>query len=340
MSTALDDFVALKDETTFGTQVTPDRAYPFVDGTEGDWQPQIRSGAGVFGGNGRTTVRASRTFLASGRGVVTVKAELESRAGGVLFRQALGVGAATAITGGGFILAHTQVTNLVLPSSTIQIAKVRNDGVYRVETFRGCTAMKTTIEQPQNDIPTIEVEFDALGWTTATAAITPSYATTSNLYDAMHQTIGYGGTLTAPTATALASGLTAVTNWRSWKLEIDQAGNDDGWVLNGGTRSQPKVGMPTIKLSAEVEWNDNVLPDAYTAGTLNPWYATWSHPTEVVGAVPAALQVVLPRVVLMKGNPQVKPGEAPRMLSIEGEARNDGVNRDLYVAYRTQDTAL
>lgn len=340
MSTALDDFVALKRETVFGTQVTPDRAYPWVDGTEGDWQPQIRSGAGVFGGNGRTTIRASRTFLASGRGVVTLKAELESRTGGVLFDLAFGVSTVTAVTGGSLQLMHTQVTNLVLPSATIQLAKVLNDGSRRIETFRGCTALKTTIEQAQNAIPTIEVEFDALGFTTATAAVVPTYSTTSNLYDAMHCTIGYGGTLTVPTTTTLGTGLNADTSWRSFKLEIDQAGNDDGWVLNGGTRSQPKVGMPTIKLTGEVEFNATTIPDAYAAGTLNPWYATWSHPTELVSAVPAALQLAIPRVVIMKGNPQVTPGEAPRTFPVEAEARNDGTNRDLYLAYRTQDTAL
>ena len=340
MSTALDDYVALKREVTYGTQLTPDRAYPWVDGTEGDWLPQFRQGAGVMGGSGRTTMRASRWFLASGRGIVTCKAELESRAGGVLFDLAMGVSAVNVITGGTLQVMHTQVANMVLPSATIQLRKILNDGSARVETFRGCTALKTTIEQPFNAIPTIEVEFDALAYTTATAAISPSYALTSNLYDAMHATVGYGGTLTVPSTSALATGLTAVGNWRSFKLELDQNGNEDGWVLAGGVRSQPKVGAPSIKLTGEVEFNDNVLPDAYVAGTRNAWYCTWSHPTEVVGAVPAALQLTIPSLALTKGIPQVKPGEAPRTYPVEGEVKYDGTNRDLYLAYRTQDTAL
>jgi hypothetical protein len=98
--------------------------------------------------------------------------------------------------------------------------------------------------------------------------------------------------------------------------------------------------MPTIKVTGEVEFNDTTITDAYVAGTINPWTATWSHPTEVVGAVPAALQIAIPRLLITKGNPQVKPGEAPRTFPVEGEVRNDGVNRDVYLAYRTQDTAL
>jgi len=340
VSTALDDFVALKREVTYGTQLTPDRAYPFVEGTEGDWLPQFRQGAGVMGGSGRTTMRGSRWFLASGRGVVTLKAELESRGGGVLFDLATGVSTVNAITGGSLQVMHTQVANMILPSATIQLRKILNDGSARVETFRGCTAMKVTIEQPANAIPMIEVEFDALAYTTATAAIVPSYALTSNLFDAMHGSIGYGGTLTVPSASALGTGLTAVGYWRSFKLEIDQNGNDDGWVLAGGVRSQPKVGTPTMKLTGDVELADNVLADAYVAGTRNAWYATWSHPTEVVGAVPAALQLVIPSLALTKGIPQVKPGEAPRTYPVEGEVKYDGTNRDLYLVYRTQDTAL
>lgn len=339
MSTALDDYVAMKDETTFGTAVTPDRAYPFMDGTEGDWMPQWRQGAGVLGGAGRTTMRGSRAFLASGRGVVKLKCELESRGGGVLARAAFGVGSVAAITGGSLQQFHTQVPDMVLPSSTIQLRKIANNGAARVETFRGCTAMTTTIEQPFNGIPTIEVEFDALGYTTATAAIVPTYATTSNLFDAMFAAVGYGGTLVAPTATTLASGLTVVTNWRSWKLTVDQGGNDDGWVLTGGVRSQPKVGMPTIKLTGEVEFNDSVLPDAYVTGTRSPWYCTWTL-AEVVGAGSAQAQLVLPQIALTKGIPQVKPGEAPRTYPIEADVKNDGSNRDVLLALRTADTAF
>lgn len=339
MSTALDDFVAMGDESTYGTAVTPTRAYPFVSGTEAEWLPQWRQGAGVFGGAGRTTMRGSRAFLASGRGVVTLKAELESRTGGVLARAAFGVGAASAITGGSVQVFHTQIPDLVLPSSTIQLRKIANNGTARVETFRGCTALKVTIEQPFNGIPTIEVEFDALGYTTATTAVVPSYSTTSSLYDAMFAAVGYGGTLTVPTATTLASGLTVVTNWRSWKLELEQNGNDDGWVLAGGTRSQPKVGAPTMKLTGEVEFNDQVLPDAYVAGTRSPWYCTWTLP-EVVGAGFAQAQLVLPQIALTKGIPQVKPGEAPRTYPVEADVKHDGVNRDVYLVYRTADTAL
>lgn len=341
MATAMDDFVGGALESTFGTAVTVTRFYPWVPGgTDGQWEPQVRQGTGVLGGAGRTMVRASRSFLASGRGTVTVKAELESRAAGVLLTSAFGVAVApTAITGGSVQIYHTQVANLVMPSMTWQLRKILNDGSARVETFRGCTATKVKIDQPVNAIPTIEVEYDALAYTTATAAAVPSYAASSNLYDAMHGSVGYGGTLTVPTGSTVAAGLTADTKWRSWSLELEHAADVDGWVLNGGIRSQPKVGMPTGKLTGEIEWNDNIIPDAYTAGTQNAWLAQWQHPTETVGAVPALLQVVCPRIMWTKAPTTVTPGEAARTLSVEADIQSDGTNRDIYVVYRTQDTA-
>lgn len=341
MATAMDDFIGCALEPTYGTAVTVTRFYPWMPGgTNGNWEPQVRTGQGVLGGAGRTMVRASRAFLASGRGVVKVKAELETRAGGVLFTSAFGVAVApTAITGGSVQIFHTQVPNLVLPSLTWQLRKILNDGSARVETFRGCTATKVKIQQPVNAIPTIEAEYDALAFTTATAAAVPSYSATSNLYDAMHGSVGYAGTLTVPTGSTIASGLTADTKWRSWELELSQEADIDGWVLTAGNRSQPKVGMATGKLTGEIEWNDNVIPDAYNAGTQAAWMSQWQHPTETVGAVPALMQIVLPRIMWTKVPTDVSPGEAARTLSVEADVQSNGTDRDVYCVYRTQDTA-
>lgn len=341
MPTALDDYAAIERESTYGTAVTPTRAIPLLEATDGQWDPRIREGAGVLGGAGRTAMRGSRTFNANGQGTVTVAAELESRDGGKLFDLVFGVSTVTAITGGSVQLFHTQVPDLVLPSATIQLRKIQNTGTARVETFRGCTATKWKITQDEDAIPVIEATFDALGYTTATAAIVPTYTPTSTLFDASQATIGYGGTLVAPTGSTIASGLTSVTNWRKWEIEFDHKANTVGWVLNGGVRSQPKVGMPDISIKATVEFNDNVLPDAYVAGTRNPWYCTWTLP-ELVGAVPALGQLVIPQVQWRgpSGLPSVTPGEAPRTFELSGKGLSDGTNRDILFVYRTANTAL
>ena len=167
MATAMDDYVSIARETTFGTQVTTTRCYPLLEDTDGQWDPRVRESAGVLGGAGRTAMRASRTFLPSGQGEVVVAAELESRDAGVLLDLAFGVSTVTAITGGSVQIFHTQIADLVLPSATIQLRKILNSGAARVETFRGCTATKVKLTQDEDAIPVVEVTFDALGYTTA-----------------------------------------------------------------------------------------------------------------------------------------------------------------------------
>ena len=340
MPTAADHFIALKREVTYGVAVTPDRAYPFVDGTESDFDKRIRTGKGVTGGNGRRTQLGGRTYVTSGQGTVKVMVELESRAAGVLLDLAFGASSTAVITGGAQQIFHTQITGMLLPSATIQVAKVRNDGTYLVETYRGCTVSKVKIEQPEDDIAMIEVELDALAMTTATAAITPTYAAAPTLIDAAYATVFYGGALVAPTATALGTVATQSTVFRSFSLEIDQRISTDGWLLNASSiRTQPKAGTPEFKFSADVELTDSAFTDDYLAGTKKPWACTWTTP-EVLGAGFAQMQLVIPQIMLTKGIAQVKPGEAPTQFGLEAEVRNDGTNRDLYFVVRTADTAL
>lgn len=340
MPTAADHFIALKRETTYGTAVTPDRSYPFVDGTESDFDKRIRTGKGVTGGNGRRTQLGSRTYVTAGQGTVKMMVELESKAAGVLLDLAFGVSSTAVVTGGTQQIFHTQITGMLLPSATIQVAKVRNDGTYLVETYRGCTAGKVKLEQPEDDVATLEVEFDALAMTTATAAITPTYATAPTLIDATHATVFYGGALVVPTATALGTVATQSTVFRSFSLEIDQKISTDGWLLNASSiRTQPKAGTPEFKFSADVELTDSTFTDDYLAGTKKPWACTWTTP-EVLGAGFAQMQLIIPQIMLTKGIAQVKPGETPTQFGLEAQVRNDGTNRDLYFVQRTADTAL
>jgi len=340
MPTAADHFVAIAKESTFGTAVTPTRAYPFMDGTESDFDKRPRTGMGITGGFGRRTQLGTRTYVTAGQGTIKIKAEVESRAMGVLLDLALGVSSTAVITGGTQQVFHAGITGMLLPSATIQVAKVRNDGTYLVETYRGCTASKVTIEQPEDDILFVEVEFDALAMTTATAAITPSYAATTTLIDATYATVSYGGAVTVPTTTALGSVATASTVFRSFKIELDQKISTDGWLLNASSiRTQPKAGTPEFKFSGDVELTDSVFTDDFLAGTKKGFACTWTTP-EVLGPGFAQVQVLLPQIMLTKGIAQVKPGETPTMFGIEAEIRNDGTNRDLYVVTRTADTAL
>jgi hypothetical protein len=341
VSGPLDDVIGLGEETTYGTPVTVDRWYPHLDDDDSQWDPRVRQGMGLHGGSGRISPLAQRAQKTAGQGVVTLKAEVESKQGGELLRAGLGVSTVTPVTGGSFQLFHPGVSGFFLPSYTIQHVKVQNDGTDFVETYSGCTASKMKFDQPEDDWATIEVTFDALDYTTGTAKATQSYASGTVLLDSYRVTgTGFGGTLTAPTTTAFATGLTAIDAFREFSVELDHQIDDSDWKL-GTVRGQPIVGSPKIGFSGKANFNDTTLPAALAAGTAVPWYATYSTlvTDELDTGVSGGLQIVIPSMILGKELPKVKAGER-RMVNVSADVKNDGTNQDLYICYRTVDTAL
>lgn len=336
MSSSTDHRWGMKEESTFGVPVTVDRFYPWLE-VSPEWDNRLRYAKGLASGGGRRSPLGNRVVVPQGQGVIKVKAELESKQGGVLFRAACGMSSVNTITGGSQMVFHNKLTTGYMPSHTIQVVDVTNPGADYVLTYTGCSAMKATIEQPEDDIPTIEVEFDAIALSTATAAATPSYSSTSTLFDASQVAAGIGGTFTPPTTTALATGPTAVTYLREFKLNIDQKLQVGGRVL-GATRSRPIAGVPAVTWEGVGEFNDTTMQAAYIAGTRLPFQATWTT-GEVLGAGFAQLQIGVPQMVLTAGMPKIKPGEVVTA-DLKADILNDGTNNDFYIAYRTADTAL
>lgn len=337
MASLTDHQWGMKRETTYGTPVTVDRFYPWVDGTKGEWDPRRRTAEGMIAGGGRRTKLASRSYLSQGIGKVTTKIELATRGCGVLLDCALGVSTVTGITSGSQQNFHYGLTGAYLPSATIQIVKIMNSGTPWVETYAGCTASKITIEQPEDAIATLEVEWDARSLSTVTAAAVASYGSLGTVLDATaHASAGLGATLTVPTTTALATGPTAFADIKELKVEIDQAIDVERWVLGG--RNQPSALSPSIKVDGKAEFNASTLPAAMAAGTVLPFMVTWTT-TETLGAGFAQAQLAIPQLALTGDFPEVSMGKTGTV-PIKAEVLSDGTNRDLYWVMRTLDIAL
>lgn len=328
--------IGMAKESTYGTAVTPTRFYPYLDGSSHSWDNRRRQGMGTYAGV--RTVLASRSFLPKGQGTVTIKAELESKAAGVLLDAGLGHSVVTTITGGSQQLFDPDITSGVLNSYTIQFGTAQNSGTVDTYTYYGCSATKCTIESPEDGIVTAEVEFDALGFTTATGLAAATYASGGAIFDASQAVAGLGGTLTVPSTTAIATGLTSYPDIRSWKIEVNQNADTSRWVQSTAGRSQPTVGLVEATWSAQVEYNSTTWSGAMSAGTTFPWYSTYTT-TETLGAATTQLQVVCPKLLPTKGFPAPKPGETV-VMDTEATVANDGTNKTFYVVYRTTDTAL
>jgi hypothetical protein len=224
----------------------------------------------------------------------------------------------------------------VLPSFTIQLGKTRNDGTVDAETYAGCTAVSCTIECPEDGIVTIEVVFDARSVSYVTALATASYTAAAYLFDHSQGAAGVGGTLTVPTTAALATGLTAFANFRSWQLTWDNSADTSRWVIGG--RNQPTVGQISPEFTGNAEYNDTTLRTSYLAGTALPVTVTHTT-TEVLSAGNSQFQVVIPQLFLKSPmTPNLNADTS--VVSISGDVTFDGTNAPFYLCYRTADTAL
>lgn len=336
MGNRMDNQIGMIKESVYNTPLTVTRFYPYLDGTQGSLDTRQRQGASIFV-NTKRTPRGDRRVLPLAQGQVTIKTELASRQAGVLVEAAFGSSVSTLVSGSTQQQKHlTSITGTVLPSYTIQVAKVRNDGTIDPETYSGCTAVSCEIECPKDGIPTITVVFDARAMTTATGLATASYTAGAFLFDASQGAGGFGGTLTVPTTVIMGSGLTAFANFTDWKLSFEQNADISRWVLGG--RNQPTVGMINPVFSANAEYNDTTLRTAYLAGTSSALTITHTT-TEALSVAFSQMQLVIPQLFL---SADVLPpmSDDTTVVPVAGVPTYNGTDEVFYLMFRTADTVL
>lgn len=337
MATLTDDFWGLALETTYGTYAVPTRFYPWLKVKAGVDNGK-RTSEGMIGGGGRRAKLGARTFVPAygGVGKLTTTVELESKGLGRLLDFAFGSSTVTAITGGSQQVFHDGIAGSYLPSASIQVSQVRNDGTPYVLTYTGATVSKVTIEQGVEKIPLATIEWVCKAPVSNIAAATPSYPSGSYMFDFGRASASLGASLTVPTTTALASGLTAFSDVKSWKLTLDQGLDAERYVLGG--RNRPLAQGPELTFEADVEWNAATLADYVLNGNAFAFETTWTT-TETLGAGVTSAQVAIPQMSLTGDLPEVETGKT-RTQSIKADITNNGTDRDVYFVYRTTDTVL
>jgi hypothetical protein len=343
MPTMLDHQVGWKVESTYGTAVTVDRFAEFLPGSSIDWDPNVVQGKGLR--VGARTARSARRVPLIGKGSGKLQLELTSKGLGTLFQSAFGIGASTLVSAGLYQQNfNTEVTGSYLPSFTLQEGVVKPGGTVDTYTAAGCTFSKFEIEMPGDGIATFSGDFDFLTLATNVALATASYPTSPTLYASGMPVTGamqVGGTLTAPTTTALAS-LASSTNAvvKSWKLSVDHSIDTKRDRLGG--RSQPTAGECKISLSATVEYDATTgatFRDAQIGQTAMPILLN-ATTAEVIGSGNAALQIVLPAAFVGKGAIPVPSAGEVITTDIEFDVLDNLTNDPLALCLRTADAAL
>lgn len=335
MATMDDVSVGYGVESTPGTVVTP-TVWPEFTEESLDWQATYVESAGLAVG-GRRLGRSARRTAVTYDGGGAVGFELWSKGMGKLLRAALGTGVSTLVAGTTYQEQFT--LSSTLPSAlTIQKRVTAGNGTTYATTYGGCYAKSITISLDNAGQAKVSIDWDAMNHSTAVAATSPSAISGGTSFSFAGATLTMGGTVVAPTTTALASGGTLTTNVRDFSVTIDQGLSSGRYNIgNAGLKSAALAGKVAVSGSMNIEYTDNTVRDAILANTETPLVLTLTS-AEALSTGYSQFQIYLPASFLTGSMPQAT-GELPT-ISASFVTLDNQTATPVVISARTSDTAL
>lgn len=337
MAAQSDASVGIGVESTYGTYQAPTRWYEFT-GESLKLEKNVVQGAGL---------RVSSKVARSGRRVVTttqgkgdVEIECVSKGMGLLLQAALGTGASTLVSGSTYQQNFTLAAATAPSSLTVQKGVIDATGTVQAHTFRGVMVDSWELSAGNADIAKLKATLDLRDLDTAQAYVSPSYPTGGSLFHFAQGVVTIGGTVTAPTANALATGGTTVANVRDFTLAGSNKLAGDRFNFGGaGKKAKPILGLRELTGSMTIEYDSNTIRDAYIADTELAVSLTFTS-TESLSTGFATMQVVLPAIKL-NGDIPVANADGVVTLSVDFDVLDNlTATEPLYIVLRTADTAL
>lgn len=337
MAGSLDHQVGTVAETSFGTPVTVSRFHELLADSTHSWDPLPAQGEGLR--VGAQFARAGRRVGITGRGGGELKVEAQSKGQGTLWAWAMGNGTSTLVSGSTYQQLFTTAPPAggLFPSRTIQYGVVRTDGTVDAYTYAGATCTGFELSVESGGLVQLSFAWDALSLATDTALAEASYPSLLVPFHFGQGAAVVGGTLTAPTTTALGSisGGTTTSNIRSLSLSLDNGMDVDRFVL--GTRNQPRSGVREATLSMSAEYNGTTWRDALINQSTVPFLITFTS-TEALSTGYATLQVAGTGILNAGADPNPTTDTPTQDLELQLLTPSSGY--PLYAAIRTADTSL
>lgn len=341
MTTQLDASIGVAKETVYGTPVTVSK---FVEYTEEsiDWSPTFLQGQGLRSGS--RTARAARRAL--GRQMVGGDFTVEAASKGIgwILEAAFGTVVSTqrAATG---VYQHnfSPIANDYLSSYTVQkgVPILGNNSV-AAHTFPGMVCSSLEFDLSNSDFLKLKPNWNGREVQTGVAYAAPSYPTPVELLTFVGGSIVIGGTVTAPTTTALATG-TTVGDIRDFNMTWDNHLDDGGFNLSaGGKRARkPAVGIGEIKGKLTAEFDAVTLRDAYLGQTtLGLVLTVAGFGTIGTGTDVPAVSIYVPAIKLEGELPKTSSGGNVITQSIDFTGLDSlAASGPIVVSYVTTDTA-
>lgn len=324
-------------EASYGTYLAPNRALEFD--TEGlDFTPNWSDGKGLRVGALTDLDYRSVETTRQGSGPVSLAAQTKGL--GVLLDSAHGTSTSTLVSGTTYQQVHqfgNSPTSLCIQKGIPQTTAGTVDAL----SFLGCMVESWSFDGANDDVPMFEFSFDVrdIDSTQSFAALTYPTLLPTSIYSFEHATAGYGGTLTPPTTTVLASGPTTATNFRDFKFEVNNNLVRRPNIGLAGLTAKPQPGRREVtgSFTAEYENMTSYLAD-FRANTSRPLLVTYTS-TEALSTGTALLQFAFPAIKLRSGVPQANADET---VTVEHnfKAYATATAPALYTVVRTSDSAL
>jgi hypothetical protein len=342
VSTQLDCSIGFKKETTWGTGVTVDRFLEFTDESL-DFNRKFYQGAGLRVGT--RVARSSRRALVQDGATGDIGLEVPTRGLGALLELLLGVGASTLVptTTGVYQQVFTPILQDFLPSATIQKGIPRL-GANTVDayTIRGAVASSFEFAMANSDVLKLKTSWIGKELDTTVAYASPSYPATSELFSFTGAKLTVGGTVVAPTSTALASGGTAVADVSDFSISVDNKLDGNGFNMGGAGKltRRPAVGLAEIKGKITAEYDAQAFVAAVRDQASINLVATFEGTTAIETTFKPTLQIVVPELRFEGELPKANSGDVITQ-SMDFTVLDGLVaSSPLYIVTRTADTAL
>jgi len=348
--TFYDASVNVAQEVTYGTRVTPARAYEFTS-EKFDFNPTRVMGQGLRVGS--RVLRSGRRITPTAAATGSLEVEALTKGMGILLDAAMGASSlGTLTTGTQFIFTLGDSPK----SLSIQKAIPNVGGTLDNYDMTGAMVTDFTITAANNDVTKIAFNFDGRMLDTAQTFATLAYPATPNLYHfgQAAAAVSTGSTVTAPSATALgtvAGGTPATAgDIRSFELTVNNNLKTDRYNLGQtqtanstlyGVKSKPTVGLRTITGKFVAEYTQTAYRDYFLKDnadvTLN---LTWTTTELLFASNYAQMQVLIPAARIDSGVPMSNNGD---IITVEHSFTvMDGLvsAQPMWLVLRSADTAL
>lgn len=334
MASPQDNGVVFGVESTFGTIPTLNRWVERLPGSQFKLNKKIVQGDGLRVGS--RVARSTRRVITRYDPTVSLPFEAQSKGQGLLWQALMGAGTSTLVSGSTFqqLFTFGDTPPSIAAQNSLYNA---GTGVMDKWTYPGLMCDSFDLNFDNGDI--VKVASSWLGKSglpdTSTAIPAFTAAAVSSLFSTLAGVITTG-TLTAPTATALASAPTTVAEVRGGSISVNNNLRKRP-NIGGDAKPIPGIRQPTGKL--DIEYASSTFVNAVLNDTPLNLILTWSGAALSTGL--ETLQIVIPEIKFDEDLAQDNgPDDVPMIGAQFTGLDNLTAAQPMWVVVRTSDNAL